>query len=93
MALTMIFCTATSGVYCYLLSGLRIAHLIRKNLVDPNIYISNSSRKRDLLLLILIKINKRPILCVVNKFLFSTVRGDIDRSVFLLHQNRFLIHM
>lgn len=81
----MIFCTATLGVYCDLFSALRIALLIFKNFIHPNIYISNSFRKREHLLLILVKINKRPILCVVKMFLFLTRREDIDHSVVLLH--------
>lgn len=59
-------------MFCDLFSAIRIAHLIRKDFIHPNIYTSNSFRRRELLLLILIKINKRSILCVVKKFLFLT---------------------
>lgn len=73
----MIFCTAT-------LAALRIARLIHNNFTHPNIDISNSFRKKEFILLNLIKINESSILYVVKKFLFLTRRGDIDHSVFLL---------
>lgn len=73
----MTFCTSIPGVYCNLFSALRVAHLIRKNFIQPNIYASNSFRRRELLLLILIKINKRSVLCVVKKLMFLTRAGDM----------------
>lgn len=57
MASVMSFCTAVPGVLCNLFSALRVAHLIHKSFIHPNIYTSNSFRRRELLLLILIKIN------------------------------------
>lgn len=75
MASVMSFCTAVPGVLCNLFSALRVAHLIHKSFIHPNIYTSNSFRRRKLLLLILIKINEISVLCVM-KFLFLTRAGD-----------------
>lgn len=70
----MIFCAATLAVYSDLFSALRIAHLICRNFTHPNIDMSNSFRKKEFILPILIKINERHILYVVKKFLFLTRR-------------------
>lgn len=85
MALTVVLCTAILGEYCDVSSALRSACLMHRNFIQPNIYISSSFRKKELLLLLLTKINKRLMLCVVKKFLFLTRRGDIDHFVVLLH--------
>lgn len=60
----------------YLIIFSQRGDLIRKNFSHPNTYISNSFRKMEFLLLILIKINIRTILYVVKKILFFTERGD-----------------
>lgn len=71
-----IFCTAISGVFCNIFSALRVAHLIHKNFIHPNIYTSNSFRKRELLLFILIKIKKIYSLCD-EEVLFLARAGDM----------------
>lgn len=71
---TQSFSVLPSLVYSVIFS--QLGDFIHKNFTHPNTYISNSFRKMEFLLLILIKINTRTILCVVKKFLFFARRGD-----------------
>lgn len=72
------FLYSIPGVLCNLFSALRVAHLIHKSFIHPNIYTSNSFKRRELLL-ILIKINEISVLCVM-KFLFLTRAGDMVKQ-------------